>query len=189
MDEYFDCEDPSRSTFSIAKDEVNDHYHFSGVTDRYWIQPAAIQKPESGKNGKLLRLVESGEEREIAHEFSRYFQRETDFDFALFDKHETTLPNDKTYLIRAPGINNGTYDFMVGAVGITENVDGSTVLVWIWLHPFFRGKRNGDLALKAWKELEELFGELAVLIPIQKPMQGFLNKNGIKPREATGFLS
>lgn len=180
-----DCEYLTKSAFSIPKNEVVKHYRFLGGTDRYWIQPAALLRDE-GRNfaGKLIR-VKSDDEKEIAMELARYFQKETGFDFAPYSPNETRPPGEQVFLIPSTEIRNGSYDFIVGAVGTQKVNDDLTAVMWIWIHPFARGSGNRSLALKTWKGLEDLFGEIAVLSPVTKPMRHFLEKNRPSTRRVT----
>jgi hypothetical protein len=184
-DQEFDCEDPTRSTFSIPKNEVNSHYHFLGGADRYWVQPAALLREEGRGFTKKLIPVKSDDEKEIAKEFARYFHEETGFDFPPYSPSETRPSGEEVFLIPSDSFTNSSYDFIVGAVGTEKVSDDVTAVMWIWIHPFARGSDRSSLALRTWKELEEMFGEIAVLSPITKPMRHFLEKNRPNTRRVT----
>ncbi|TVK98906.1 hypothetical protein AYI84_19430 [Shewanella algae] len=116
-------------------------------------------------------------EKEALEQFARYFKNEMRFDFIQYEAR--SHPKECVgVLFTENAMDVCTEDHLemptrcIG--GGLFHKDGSRwVLMWIWIHPFFRNR--GALSSR-WRELCSLFGDFAIEGPLSHSMKAFVCK-------------
>lgn len=155
----------------LTAEEIRDE---SRGLDRYTLQVFPVTDYGHWVAGERILIPAVGDHREeIVEQFGKYFHRETHFDFAPYraGKHRMS----RTYLITAPRVLR-LLPVAVGAVEMAPQGE-KFQLAWMWLHPLFRGKRDG-IARRVWDELTQDFGKFTVQPPITRAMRGLLTAVG-----------
>jgi hypothetical protein len=151
----------NRNTIKLPTLKVNENHDFLQSGNCYLL-PVAWDSP------KAWRLA--------VERFGYYIKRENGYDFAMYEAESFSQPKYKAYLLFHPF---GSHNHQPCGVVFLEWCEGEWWLMWAWIHPYYRGCRNGgdkSLLTEAWPYFKEKYGDFKLLTPISPAMKGFLRK-------------
>jgi hypothetical protein len=110
----------------------------------------------------------------LVDQFAKYMQRELHYDFSMFDVNGSG-DGVAAYLFGNGGVWVGACAFCDTAhAGIATATPW--MLIWIWIHPYFR-KRG--LLTKAWPMWSQTHGDFFLLAPLSDAMKNFVKSKNI----------
>lgn len=117
-------------------------------------------------------------QKEALEMMALYFKREFKFDHLQYCKDDHTPDCTGILFVeramdKVKDINHHPHRVIGGACFRAINTN-STVLDWIWLHPFARNRKN---LKKHWSKFQEKFGHFTLTPPLSAQMEKFIEKN------------
>ncbi len=139
---------------------------------RYHLAPSTLMRalPVTSRSAKPLKRA--------VHQIARYFRREFEYDFVLYDMDERD--SDHVAFLFPENEDEDLISFPTATVSACcfrwrqwDNAPHGWALQWIWLHPY---KRDKGILRELWSTFRYLFGDFHPEPPLSKAMAGFLAK-------------
>lgn len=147
------------------------------MPDKFTISLPVFDTALSANGLRKITYESEISEKRALEQFATYFKKEMHYDNVQYnaDNHNK---NTVGFLFTESAMDVCTEqheEMPTRCVGgaTFQNISGTWVLCWVWLHPFFRDK---SLLSGQWARFCSYFGEFCVEAPISPSMEGFLGK-------------